>query len=188
MAFYSTRQKATSTHCDFPMILETKHRTIWKGNLWSDIDFAAKTVSKILSPIVGFRVFLDMEKADGNERVLVPCSSMVFDGSSPSFHFDSKNPSSFVGQCFTQDLAAVCDLLFDHECLIRARVHHDVLIGDFVSLRLIVLVATNSFSRSVMGCDHLQCIEECFLHQTCEDANLSILNVDLLTIRSDDVK
>lgn len=172
------------------MILETKHRVVWKGNLWSDIVFTATSFDNDVSSYVGLRVYLEMVKADeGGEEELIPCEAMSFSGR-PNFIFLSRHPTSLLGQSFTPELSSVCNFLFNDKCLVGVRVHHDVLSGDFVSLKLVILVATKSNVPHMphMIANKREEIVERFRLESSKDANLPVSAIDVLSYKSDGVK
>ena len=167
------------------MNIETKHRVVWKGNLWSDIVFTA-TSFDIPSSYFGLRVYLKMKRADKEIYDFVPCSTMSFSGR-PNFLFLSRNSTTVLGKTFTQDLSSMCDFLFNNKCLVGVRVHHDILSGNFESLQLMILVATVPNESHLITCTNDDIVER-FRTETSEDTNLPASDIDVLSFQSDDVK
>lgn len=177
------------------MILEPKHRVVWKGNLWSDIVFKATSL-EATSSFLGFRVYLEMtgaEKGQHEKKVFVPCSAMDFSGR-PNFHFVSRQPASLLGQRFTPELESVCSFLFNDKCLVAARVHHDVLIDDFVSFKLVLLLATKSVNTTIVNTVNNRLltsgnnIVNSLLVDSSIDSKVPISDIHMLTCSSEDVK
>lgn len=170
------------------MTLEPENDVVWKGSLWSDVVFTAASF-KIPSSALGLRVYLELVKADEKMSEFVPCSELTFNGR-PDFLFTSKQPASFLGQKFTKELSSVCDFLFDNKCIVGAKVHRDVLIGDFVFLRLVLIVAMRQvddipkpplFANTNDLAQYLR-------DESSRDANLSFDNVDVVTFKSEVVR
>ena len=167
------------------MNIETKHRVVWKGNLWSDIVFTATSLD-IPSSYFGLRVYLKLKRAGKAKDEFVPCSTMNFAGR-PNFLFLSRNPSTVLGQSFTQDISSMCNFLFNNKCLVGVRVHHDILSDNFVSINLMILLATSPSESHLITCTNDEIIEQ-FRTETSKDTNLPLKDIDILSFQSDDVK
>ena len=127
-----------------------------------------------------------MKRPGKGKDEFVPCSTMSF-AKRPNFLFLSKNPSTVLGQSFTQDISSMCNYLFNSKCLVGVRVHHDILCGDFASIKLMILVATAPSDNHLITHTNDQIIEK-FRTETSKDTNLPARDIDVLSFQSDDVK
>ena len=125
------------------MALQANHSIVWKGNLCSDLVF---TTSKCNFPssTLDLDVFLKLKAKDKPTEVLIPCSRIVYEDRL-TFYFDSKIPQQYSDTSWTEKLSLLHDEKKDY-CSFGVRVHHDVLVGNFDSFKLIIFTAMPSKS------------------------------------------
>ena len=125
------------------MALQANHNLVWKGNLCSDLVF---TTSKCNFPssILDLDVFLELKANDTPTKILIPCSRIAYEHRL-NFYFDSKLPQQQSDTSWIEKLALLHNEKEEY-CSLGVRIHHDVLVGNFVSFQLIILAAMPSKS------------------------------------------
>lgn len=121
------------------MTLEPNHSVVWKGNLCSDIVFTTAG-AQIPPNIFDLKVFLELKsKVSATKDMLVPSNAVTFSGGRPNFHFHSTKEQFIANKSNRQHLFSANSIMS-----IGARVHHDVLEGNFDSFRLILAIVTRT--------------------------------------------
>ena len=176
------------------MDLKSNHNMVWRGNLFSDLIFTTSTCKVPPSDVQAF--LLMTSNNDSLEEILVPCDLITFsENGRPDFHFTSDNAQRLSQDAYKQQLPLIHRDDITHCLEVGARVHHDVLIGSFVSLKLLLLVTseTKPFASNKEQPPHPMCGElEKILHRLRlkyhYNAQSQLFSTDVLLLKSNPVR